>query len=162
MCTYLQNCIVFILPHTVVSVEAYADLAKSVMLEKVVQKRHHSVGTFSHIRCFVNQVICLTWDTLTTHSKYSTLSGCFEIHRPWLEWVVRVMDLLCEVERVVGHVWSTTRWSRRIWRRESEYSTSRKVGLDCVFTVLDSTPVERPLLSCPLEVLFCFLECLVS
>jgi hypothetical protein len=41
-------------------------------------------------------------------SSMSTLSGCFEIHWPRLEWVVRVVDLLGKIKRVVDHIWSTT------------------------------------------------------
>ena len=52
------------------------------------------------------EVVGLSWDTLTTY--YSR----FKIHWPWLEWIVRVVNLLGKIEGVVNCIWSTTsRWS---------------------------------------------------
>jgi hypothetical protein len=107
-CAYQQDRVVFILANTVVSMETYINLSKTMILEEVMQEGDHCVSSFAHVRCLINEVIDLSWDTLTTHPKHSTLSGCFEIHWPWLEWVVRVVDLLGKIKRVVDHIWPTT------------------------------------------------------
>ena len=69
-----------------------------MMLEKVMEEGHYSVRSFTYVRRFVDEVIDLAWYTLTTHSKYSKYCTLSEIHRPRLEWVVRVMDLRGKVE----------------------------------------------------------------
>ena len=115
MSTYLQNGIILVLPHTVVCMELYSALTQTVMLESGRRCWH----PFTSVASSTRYIVCLSWDTLTTHSKYSTLSSRFNIHWPWLEWVVRVVNLLSKFEGEVNCIWSTTsRWSCA-WRRYS-------------------------------------------
>ena len=63
-CAYQQDRVVFILPNTVVSMETYINLLKTMILEEVMQEGDHCVSSFAHVRCLINEVIDLSWDTL--------------------------------------------------------------------------------------------------
>ena len=54
-----------------------------MLLQKVVKKADNSVGSFSHITGFINQVVNLMWNAFTADPKHCTFSGSFEIHWAW-------------------------------------------------------------------------------
>ena len=68
------------------------------MFKEVVQEADHCVGTLPHVRCFINEVVYLTWDTLTADPEDCTLACSLEIHGSRLKGIVWVVDLLSEVE----------------------------------------------------------------
>ena len=106
-----------------------------------MQEADHCVGTLPHVRCFINEVVYLTWDTLTA------LACSLEIHGSRLKGIVRVVDL-----GVVDTVRPTTRWKGCCWRRNC-----KEVALDVVAGALYSCTVVGPLTCGQEEV---FLQCL--
>ena len=89
--------IVLILTPTVVRVEVYVLLTEPMYLKEVMEHADNGVGSLPNVNCLVNQVINLTWDSLTAHSKDGTLSWGKEVHGARLEGVIRV-------EYLLGHV----------------------------------------------------------
>lgn len=116
--------------------KAHFDFTQSMIAKKVVKKGYNRVSTLTNIRCLIDEVVYLSRDTLTTHSENSTLSCCFKIHWPRLEWVVRVMYLLGEVKGVVCTVRSTTGRRSRSRGRHIEDTLLCEVLLHFLFTFL--------------------------
>ena len=59
MTSYVYHGVIFVLPCTVISVEMYTTLIQTVVVEKVVQQTHYSVGTFTSHCTFIDQVVHL-------------------------------------------------------------------------------------------------------
>ena len=101
----LDHRVVFVLTHTVISVQMDVHLSKAVRLKEVVEHADDGVRPLPNIHRLVDELVNLPWDGLTTHPKESTLSGRAEIDRPGLEGVRRIVHLLGHVKTVVhGHL----------------------------------------------------------
>ena len=99
---------VLILPTAIISMQVDRWLSKCGCAEEVMQQANHCVGAIASCTGFIDQVIdlsklyetlCLcysftylSWCPLTA-AKKPTFSECKKIHRPWLQWVNRIMYL---------------------------------------------------------------------
>ncbi|MCG8621416.1 MAG: hypothetical protein MJE68_05350 [Proteobacteria bacterium] len=86
--------VVLVLTPTVVSVEVDILLAKPMYFEEVMEHADDGIGSLAGVNGLVNQVIDLTWDSLTAHSIDGTLSWGKEVHGARLEGVIWVEYLL--------------------------------------------------------------------
>lgn len=117
--------------------------------EEVVEEANHGVSSLASIRRLINEVVHLSWNSLTADPEDCTLPGSFKVHRARLEWVVGVVNLLGKVKRVVHTDRPTTRWdSRTNWRR-GEHIIGGVVLLHSISTVLDDLPEVGSLAHCP-------------
>ena len=94
-------CIVLILTPTVVRVEVDVLLAEPMYPKEMMEHADDGIGSLPGVSGLVNQVINLTWDSLTAHSIDGTLSWGKEVHGARLEGVIRVEYLLGHVEGIV-------------------------------------------------------------
>ena len=78
----LQHGIVFVLPSTVVCVQAHSRFPKAIVLKKVVEKTNYSVGSFSCVTSFINDEVYLPWDSFTANAKDGRLLRCKEVNWP--------------------------------------------------------------------------------
>ena len=92
--------VVLVLTPTVVSVEVDILLAKPMYFEEVMEHADDGIGSLTSVNGLINEVIDLTWDSLTAHSIDGTLSWGKEVHGPWLLGVIRVEYLLGHVKGV--------------------------------------------------------------
>ena len=76
----LEYVIVLILAATVVCMKMANFLARTMILKKIMQITNSSICSFSCCDGFVDQIINLPGQGLTTHTKYATFSQCFEIN----------------------------------------------------------------------------------
>ena len=90
--------IVLILTPTVVRMEVDVLLAEPVYPKEMMEHADDGIGSLPNVNCLINQVINLTWYSLTAHSIDGTLSWGKEVHRTRLEGVIRVEYLLGHVE----------------------------------------------------------------
>ena len=73
-----------------------------VVVEEVVQHRHHSVGPFPGVDTLVQQEVHLSRESFACNTEQTTLPGTLEVDWPKLQWIRRVVDLLCEIKAVVA------------------------------------------------------------
>ena len=91
--------VVFVLTPTVVSMEV---LAEPMYLKEVVEHADYGIGSLTNINCLIDEVVDLPGNSLTAHSKYSTLSWCEEVHGARLLGVIRIEYLLGHVKRIMS------------------------------------------------------------
>ena len=75
----LQHGGVFVLPSTVVCVQAHSHFPKAIVLKIVVEKTNYSVGSFSCVTSFINDEVYLPWDSFTANAKDGRLPRCKEV-----------------------------------------------------------------------------------
>lgn len=133
-------------------------LSQAVHLEEVVQEAADCVGSLPGVRCLIYEVCYLPGESLTAHSKKSTLSWGQEVNGAWLEGVGGVVDLLSHVEGVV-HCTLQRTWLRRRegWRRRELISYS-ELQSDLLLRVIAHGLVVRSLLRCQHDMLFSGLD----
>ena len=119
--------VVLILTPTVVRVEVDVLLAEPVYFQEVVEHTHHCISAFTHINCFIDEVVDLTWNGFTAYPKDGTFPGGEEVHGARLEGVIWVEYLLGHVKGVVCCDITRTRccllcrwWWAKITRRRKE------------------------------------------
>lgn len=86
--------IVLILATTVVCMKMGNFLAHTMILKKIMQITDSSICSFSHYEGFVDKIINLTGQGLTTHTKYATFSRGFEIYGTRLLRIIGKVYLL--------------------------------------------------------------------
>ena len=67
---------VLVLPTTVVDVQVYYLLTQPMVYKEVVEHADDGIGALPHIDSFINEVIDLSGNGLTAHSKNRTLLWC--------------------------------------------------------------------------------------
>ena len=67
---------VLVLPTTVVGVQVYHLFTQPMVCEEVVEHADDGVGAHTHVDSFIDQVIYLSGNGLTSYSKNCTLLGC--------------------------------------------------------------------------------------
>ena len=55
-------------------------LAEPMYFEEMLQPTDDGIELLTYVRRFVNEVIDLTWYSLTAHAKDCTFPGCKEVH----------------------------------------------------------------------------------
>ena len=83
--SYLDDCIVFVLPWTVVGVQVNNGCMETILLQIEVQHADDCIGSLTSISSFVYQEVYLLWHCFTTHTKDCTFPGCKKINGPRLE-----------------------------------------------------------------------------
>ena len=76
--------IVLILTPTVVRMEMNV-LTEPMYPREMMEHADDGIGSLPDVKCLINQVINLTWDSLTAHSIDSTLSWGKKVHGARLE-----------------------------------------------------------------------------
>ena len=94
--------VVFILTPTVVSMEVDILLAEPMYHEEVMEHADDGIRSLTTVNCLIDEVVDLSGNSLTAHSKDGTLPRGKKVHGPWLLGVVGVEYLLGHVERVVS------------------------------------------------------------
>ena len=94
--------VVFVLTPTVVSMDVDVLLAEPMYLKEVVEHADYGIGSLTDINCLIDEVVDLPGNSLTAHSKYSTLSWCEEVHGARLLGVIRIEYLLGHVKRIMS------------------------------------------------------------
>jgi len=156
---YLQSHVVLILPQAVVGMQAQFMLSQCMVGKEVVQEAYHSVGSLTCAGCFIDQVIYLSWDSFTAHPKDGTFPSCLKVHRPRLEGVVWVVDLLGKVKGVVDTNRPTPRWHIGANGRRGGV-VGGKVLPYCIFAFLHHSAEIGPLTHRPQEVSLSCFQCL--
>ena len=115
----LEHGVVFVLSHAVVTVQVDVLLSQAVCREEMMEHTHDGIGPLADIHCFIDQVIDLPGDGLTTHPKDAALSWGQKVDGARLERVGRVVYLLSYIEGVMDlhdlHVPRTRQQSRKWW-----------------------------------------------
>ena len=93
---------ILILPTTVVGVQVYCLLAQPMVYEEMMEHTYDYVGALPHVDSLIDQVVHLSREGFTTHTKDGTLPGSQKVHGAELEGVIGVKLLLCLVKTVVG------------------------------------------------------------
>ena len=93
---------VLVLTPTVVRMEVNFLLAEPMYFKEVVEHADDAVSTLARVKSLIDEVVDLTGQSLTAHSKNSTLSRSEEVHGTRLEGVVGVEHLLGHVKRIMG------------------------------------------------------------
>ena len=135
--------------------EGQLALSKTVVVKEVVEEADDCVGTLSRVTGFVDKVMHLPGNSLTTHTEHCALPRGLEIDGPWLQGVVRVVNLLSEVERVVHPLRPNTRRYCSASRRRGEhiiYSVELVYG---VLGVFHCCPVVGPFTGGTKEMCLC-------
>ena len=68
----------------------------------MVQHADDGIGALPCVDSFIDEVVDLSRDGLTAHTKYRALSWYQEVHRAWLKRIIRVKHLLRHVKTAVG------------------------------------------------------------
>ena len=66
--------------------------SKAVMVQIVVEEADYSVGAFSDMVGFVDEVINLTWYGLTAHTKYVHLPLHQKVNWSWLKGIGSILS----------------------------------------------------------------------
>ena len=140
---YLEYCVVFVLPCAVVRMEGQLSLFKTVVVEEVVEEADDCVGALSRVTGFVDEVMDLPGNSLTTHSKHRTLPRGLKVDGPWLQGVVRVVHLLGKVKGVVHPL------------RRGEHVIYHVELVHSVLGLLHCSPVVGPLSGGTKEMFLC-------
>lgn len=80
--TYLNNCIIFILANTIVRMEMDVGGSECMVLQIVMDHTDNRVPPLTRINGFINQVVHLEGNGLTTHTENPTFAGSQEIQWP--------------------------------------------------------------------------------
>ena len=121
-------------------------LAKAMMFKKVVYPTDNSIRTFPTVSSLISQEVDLARNCFTVYSKHCALSRCQEVDGTWLEWIWRVVDLLCIIKRVMHFDIPWVAQYTRRWWWWCELAICEKVSVNTLLAFLTCTLVVRPLL----------------
>ena len=100
----LDGGIILVLPYTFVSMDVYIRaVMRDIVLQVVMQKTDGTICSLANVVCFINEIVDLGSGAggFTCNTKNLALSSSKEVCWSGLQRIVRIVDLLGKIVRIV-------------------------------------------------------------